>query len=281
LRNLATSIRDHKLLYAINALLAVLFLLPFLWSLSTSLKPTADITKTPPRWIPDPITFEHYEGVWNAGGGIFRTYFANTLILTVFTVLFVTLIGAVAGYGFAKLDIPFRRVLFVLILATLMVPFHALLIPLFSLMRNLDLLNTHAALIIIYVTFQLPFAVFMMTNTFDAMPSGLREASLTDGANELQTFIRIMLPLSWPGLATVAIFSAYHTWNDFIVALVFTTTDEMRTLNVGLTNFALGQYATDWGALTSGSILSSIPIVVLFAFLQRYFIRGLTTGAVK
>lgn len=273
--------REHKALYLINTLVAVLFLLPFLWTLSTSLKKPEDIVSYPPKWIPPAFTLEHYRAIWSAGNGAFVDYFANSVILTVFTAAFVVVVGALAGYGFAKLDIPFRGVIFVLILTALMVPFHTLLIPLFSLMRTLNLLNTHAALILIYTTFQLPFAVFMMTNAFEAVPSALREAALTDGSNEFGTFFRIMLPIAWPGLATVAIFSAYTTWNDFIVNLVFTTSEDMRTLNVGLTNFAIGQYQTDWGLLTSGAMVSSLPIMILFIFLQRYFISGLTGGAVK
>jgi len=268
-------------LYPINVVVAALFLLPLLWTLSTSLKRPQDISSYPPKWIPPVFTLEHYRAIWTAGNGVFSSYFVNSVILTVCTALLVVLFGALAGYGFAKLQIPFRGVIFVVILTALMVPFHTLLIPLFNLMRTLNLLNTHAALILIYTTFQLPFAVFMMTNAFEAVPSALREAALTDGSNELGTFLRIMLPVAWPGLATVAIFSAYTTWNDFIVALVFTTSEEMRTLNVGLTNFAIGQYQTDWGLLTAGAVISSVPIMVLFIFLQRYFISGLTGGAVK
>lgn len=281
LKSFTGNVRNHKALYLINLLFAIVFLLPFLWTLSTSLKEPQYISDYPPRWIPPSLSFEHYRAIWSVGNGAFTAYFTNSVILTAVTAFFVVVIGALAGYGFAKLDIPLRGLLFLLILTALMVPFQSLLIPLFNLMTNLNLLNTHAALILIYVTFQLPFAVFMMTNAFEAIPTGLREAALMDGSGELGAFVRVMLPVAWPGLATVAIFSAYTTWNDFIINLVFTTSEDMRTLNVGLTNLALGQYGTDWGLLTSGAVVSSIPIMLLFIFLQRYFIAGLTGGAVK
>jgi multiple sugar transport system permease protein len=162
-----------------------------------------------------------------------------------------------------------------------MVPFQSLLIPLHGIMRNLGLLNTHAALVIIYVTFHLPVAVYIMINTFDTIPDSLRESAQIDGAKEFAIFGRIMLPVVWPGLTTVAIYSAYTTWNDYIVALVFTSSDQMRTLNIGLTNMALGIYGTDWGILSAGVVISFIPMIVLFAFLQRFFISGLTSGSVK
>jgi multiple sugar transport system permease protein len=281
LKGVTVNVKNHKALYLLNVVVMALFLLPFLWTLSTSLKEPRYITDYPPKWVPPSLSFEHYKAIWNVGNGAFTIYFMNSVIVTAFTAFFVVVMGALAGYGFAKLEIPFKRVIFLIILTALMVPFQSLLIPLFNLMSNLNLLNTHVALILIYVTFQLPFGVFMMTNAFEAIPTSLREAALMDGAGEFRTFVRVMLPVAWPGLATVAIFSAYTTWNDFIINLVFTTDEEMRTLNVGLTNLALGQYGTDWGLLTSGAVVSSIPIMLLFIFLQRYFIAGLTGGAVK
>ncbi|WP_228409566.1 carbohydrate ABC transporter permease [Radiobacillus deserti] len=201
--------------------------------------------------------------------------------MTVITIMAVVLISSLAGYGFSKLDIPFKHVFLTFILMAMMIPFHGLLIPLFSIIKGLGLLNTHAALVLIYVTFQLPFTVYMMKNSFDAIPTSLRESALIDGASEFRVFFKVILPLAWPGVATVAIFSAYTTWNDFVVALVFANSEGLQTLNLGLTNLAIGEYGTSWGLLSAGSIISILPIIVLFIFLQRYFISGLTTGAVK
>lgn len=281
MNNLIEKIKNNKLRYLINFCLSILFLLPLFWTLSTSLKQTSEITSFPPEWIPANIVFDHYRIIFNFAGGIFTRYLFNSITITLFTVVFVTFISSLAGYGFSKLEIPFKNLFKFLILLTLMIPFHALLIPLYSLMNGFGLLDTHLALIIIYVTFQLPFGVFMMTNSFNAIHDSLRESAMLDGASEFQTFLKVFLPLGLPGLATTAVFSAYTTWNDFIIALVFTTSNDMRTLNVGLTNLAIGQYGTNWGLLSSGAVIAIIPIMLLYIFLQKYFVAGLTSGAIK
>jgi multiple sugar transport system permease protein len=281
MKEMAITVWKYKFWYVLNIALSLFFLSPILWALSTSLKPTGDITKFPPRWIPETFSWEHYKTIWEYNQHIFSTYFLNSVTLTVFTVLLNVLISASAAYGLSKLDIPFKKIVLVLILATMMVPFQSLLIPLYTTMKDFGLLNTRIALIIIYITFHLPVAVYIMINSFDAIPGSLREAAQLDGARETQIFFRMMLPLVWPGLATVTIYTAYTTWNDYIIALVFTSGDAMRTINVGLTNMALGIYGTDWGLLTSGSTISFLPMILLFAFLQRYFINGLTSGSVK
>ncbi|MCJ7842146.1 carbohydrate ABC transporter permease [Lederbergia sp. NSJ-179] len=279
--NFVANLKEGKSKFVLNIVVAPLFLLPFLWVVSTSLKKASDITSYPPKWIPSEFTLENYSEIFHIEGGSFLLFITNSVILTVCTVIVVILVGALAGYGISKLNIPFKNVIMTLILITLMIPFHGLLIPLFSIMKDLNLMNTHLALVLVYVTFQLPFSVFMLKNSFDSLPSSLREAAMIDGSSEFQNFFKISLPLVWPGLATVAIFSAYTTWNDFLIALVFANSQDMRTLNVGLTNMAIGQYGTDWGLLSAGAIISFIPIIILFLFLQKYFISGLTSGAVK
>lgn len=271
----------NKAWYLVNFLLAGFFLAPLVWAVSTSLKPSGDIVALPPEWIPSTFTFDHYKAIWETGENIFVTYFSNSVLLTVFTVIVNVLVSTMAAYGLSKLKVPCRKLLLVLILSTMMVPFQSLLIPLHSIMQDFGLLNTRLALVIIYVTFHLPVAVYIMINTFDAIPDALRESAQIDGAGEFGIFLRIMMPMVWPGLTTVAIYSAYTTWNDYIVALVFTSGDQMRTLNVGLTNMALGIYGTEWGLLTAGAVISFIPMIILFAFLQRFFISGLTSGSVK
>ncbi|GIN59703.1 ABC transporter permease [Lederbergia ruris] len=275
------NLKEEKVKFVLNIMAASFFLLPFFWIVSTSLKKASDITSYPPKWIPTKFTFENYSNIFQIEGGKFSLFITNSIILTISTVLVVILVGALAGYGLSKLNIPLKNVIMTLIVITLMIPFHGLLIPLFSIMNDLNLMNTHMALVLVYVTFQLPFAVFMLKNSFDSIPSSLREAAMIDGSSEFQNFFKVSLPLVWPGLATVAIFSAYTTWNDFLIALVFANSQNMRTLNVGLTNMAIGQYGTDWGLLSAGSIISFIPIILLFLFLQKYFISGLTSGAVK
>ncbi len=182
------TLKRHKFKYLFNIVLSVLFLLPFAWTLSTSLKKSKEIIKTPPEWIPSSITFEHYQEIWGMNNGLFQTYLFNTIVLTIISVLLIVLVGGLAGYGFSKLEIPFSKIFLLLILIALMIPFQTLLIPLFSIMKSLNLLNTYLALIIIYVTFHLPVAVFMMLNSFDAVPDAIRESALIDGAGEFQIF---------------------------------------------------------------------------------------------
>lgn len=271
----------HTFYYALLIALAIIFLLPFVWAFSTSLKLPANIQVYPPTLIPDPITFSNYQELWQFGDGIFLRFFVNSVIVSGGTTLLVLIVSTLAGYGFAILDFRGKEILFVLLLSALLIPFQALLIPLFALMRDLKLLNTYTCLVIIYATFQLPFGVFMMRNAFATVPKALRESAQLDGATEVRVMRDVMLPLVLPGLVTLAIYCFYTSWNEFLVALVFTTREEMKTLTVGLQQLTVGRYGTRWDTLTAGSIVSFIPVMILFIFLQRYFVRGLTGGALK
>ncbi|MDZ7802331.1 MAG: carbohydrate ABC transporter permease [Trueperaceae bacterium] len=268
-------------LYLLHVLLAILFLAPLVWAVSTSLKHPGDIMVYPPTLLPSDATLTNYLDIWTVREGIFRRYFLNSVIVSVGTAGLVALVSVLAGYGFAVLRFRAKEFLFVAIVAAMLIPFQALLVPLFQLVRTLGLLNTYAGLIIIYTTFQLPFGVFMMRNAFATVPVSLRESALLDGASELVVAGRVMLPLVLPGVVTTVIYSLYITWNEFLIALVFTTDESMKLLTVGLRQLATGRYTTNWEYLTSGAIISFIPIMIVFLFLQRYFISGVTGGAVK
>ena len=195
--------------------------------------------------------------------------------------IFVAAISLMAGYAFSKMKIKGKKFLMMLIIAALMIPFQTLMIPLYSIMSGLHLTNTRLAMILIYATFQTPFAVYMMKNAFDMIPNELREAAKIDGAGEGKIFWRVMLPITWSSIATIFIYSAYTTWNDYLIAVVFANNDAIKTFNVGLTNMAIGQYGTEWGLLTAGSLIGLLPIMILFVFMQKYFIKGMLGGAVK
>lgn len=268
-------------LYILNIALTLFFLAPLLWAISTSLKSPQDIMVYPPNLIPSSPTWANYLELWQARGGMFRRFFLNSVIVSTGTALSVVALSTLAGYGFAILKFRAKEIIFVLLLSAILVPFQALLVPLFQLIRDLELLNTYRGLIIIYTTFQLPFGIFMMRNAFSTIPLSLRESALLDGASELRVMLSVMLPLVLPGVVTTIIYSLYITWNEFLVALVFTTQEEMKLLTVGLQQLTVGRYTTRWEILTAGSVFSFIPIMILFAFLQRYFIQGVTGGAVK
>lgn len=198
------------------------------------------------------------------------------------TVLATVTISLLAGYGFSRFQFPFKNVLFILIISTVMIPFQSILTPLFLILTKLGLQNTLAGIICVYVTLQMPFSIFMMRNAFDAVPKEIEDAARVDGASVLVVLRRIMLPLVLPGVATVAIFAFLASWNEFLAALILLTDQKKYTLPVLMAAVRSGQFGTiDWGAVQSGVTMMMAPCLVLFLLLQRYYIRGLTAGAVK
>lgn len=264
-----------------NIALAVIFLIPLYWTLITALKGKEEIYQQPPSLFPSHLTLVNFKEILTLEDGLFLRYLSNSVITTALTIIVVVAVSLFAGYSFSKLKVKGKNILLFLILAALMIPFHALLNPLYSTMAGLGLLNTRTSLILIYATFQSPFAIYMMKNAFDAIPDSLKEAAALDGASEVSTFLKVMLPATWSSIATVVIYSAYTTWNDYLIAVVFANHESLKTLNVGLTNLAVGQYGTNWGVLTAGSFISLAPIMILFIFMQKHFIKGMLSGAVK
>ena len=197
------------------------------------------------------------------------------LVLTVAVSLF-------AGYGFSRFRFPFKNALFVLIIATMMIPFQSILTPLFIILAKLGLNNSLVGLTLVYVTLQLPFSVFMMRNAFDAVPKEIEEAARIDGARDLRLLVRVLLPLVLPGVATVAIFAFLNAWNEFLAALVLLSSNEKYTLPVLMTAVRAGRLgAINWGAVQAGVAVMTIPCLFVFLLLQRYYMRGLMAGAVK
>lgn len=264
-----------------NIIICIIFLIPLYWTLITALKGSPEIYQQPPTLFPQKLTLENFKHIFTLENGLFLKHLSNSVATTGITIIVVTLVSLLAGYSFSKLRIKGKKVWMFLILSALMIPFHALLNPLYSTMAGLGLLNTRLSLVLIYATFQTPFAIYMMKNSFDAIPNSLKEAAALDGAGEVKVFFKIMLPATWSSIATIVIYSAYTTWNDYLIAVVFANSENLKTLNVGLTNLAIGQYGTDWGLLTAGAFISLAPIMILFIFMQKYFIKGMLSGAVK
>ncbi len=204
------------------------------------------------------------------------------MFVAVGTVILTVLLSVPAGYGFSKFRFPGQTALFVLMMATMMIPFQSILTPLFIILKQLHLQNSLVGLALIYVTFQLPFSVFMMRNAFDTVPRALIEAARIDGASQWTLMRRIMAPIAMPGVATVALFAFLNSWNEFLAALIFLADQNKFTLPIMLVNVSSGIYGLiDWGALQAGIALTMLPCLVLFLLLQRYYVRGLTAGAVK
>lgn len=269
------------LLYFICITLAILFLFPIVWTITSSIKPPAEAIASPPALLPSRISFENYAKLNQYGDGV-RQYAINTVGVAVMTVIGTVILSTLAGFGFSRFSFPAKNLLFVMILATLMIPFQSILIPLFLILTNLKLHNTLFGLALVYITFQLPFGVFIMRNTFDTVPREIEEAALLDGCSSLSMLYRVMLPIVRPGVVTVGIYAFLNAWNEFLAALIFMTRESMFTLPILLVTVRSGYYgAIDWGALQAGVTITILPCIILFLLLQRYYVRGLMGGATK
>ena len=265
----------------VGLVFAVLFVMPIVWSFANSFKPAAEALANPAALFSKAFSFENYRRLEHVGAGWY-VYAGNSVLIAAGTVLLTVLVAVPAGYGFSKFRFPGQSVLFVLIMATMMIPFQSILTPLFLILKALRLQNNLFGLVLIYVTFQLPFSIFMMRNAFDAVPRALIEAARIDGASQATILRRIMLPIALPGVATIAMFAFLNSWNEFLAALIFLSDQNKFTLPIMLVNVSSGIYGIiDWGALQAGIAVTMIPCILLFLLLQRYYVRGLTAGAVK
>lgn len=254
------------------ALLAgsVIMLLPFAWMLSTSLKEPSEIFTFPPIWIPRHLAWENY--VKTVSVMPFGRFYLNSLIVAASITVLQLLTSSLAAFAFARLRFPGRGALFLLYLATLMIPFHVMLIPNFILMRFLGWFDTYAALI--FPPAFSAFSTFLLRQYYLSLPGELDEAARIDGASSLRIWWQVIIPLSGPVLAALTIFIFLGAWNDFLWPLVITNSLEMRTLPVGLTAFQ-GQFKVEWHLLMAGAVIAMLPILIIYVLAQRKFIEGL------
>jgi multiple sugar transport system permease protein len=256
----------------------IIALFPFVWTFITSIKPGNELYTPTVRYWPKNPTLENYPLLFQTTP--FGRYFLNSTIVSVCTVALGLTVSASAAYAFSRYRFRGRDVILFAFLIINMFPQILLLVPLLVIMRSLHLLNTYLSLIIAYSTFTIPFSVWMLTGFFDALPRELEEAAKVDGATGLQAFLKVVLPMAAPGIAATAIYIFINAWNEFLYALTFTTGIEARTVPVGLRTF-IGAWQIKWELLTAAGVLSSLPIVLAFIFIQKQLIRGLTAGAVK
>jgi multiple sugar transport system permease protein len=259
-----------------------LMIAPFLWALSTSFKLPGDVFAYPPRFLPDPFTLKSYINVTTLIP--FPRYLLNSVIVAAFIVVLNVTFGTAAAYAFAKLRFPGRDKIFFLLLLTLMVPFQTNLIPLFKMMVELHkivpALGADTYFGLIAPSAISVFGIFLMRGYLRSIPDEILESARMDGASEWRILRSIVFPLAVPGMATLAIFAFLGAWNDFLWPLIVTSSDEMRTLPVGLALLAR-RNASDWGTTMAGTIIAAAPLILVFLLLQRRFIEGLTAGAVK
>jgi multiple sugar transport system permease protein len=282
--------RKHVVSHLVLIVGAVAMLLPFVWMISTSIKPADQLFTVPPTWVPRPIVWENY--VKAMGAGNFGRYALNSLFLGVANLVTNVLLAALAGYAFARLHFPGRNLLFLLVLATLMVPYQVTIIPLFVIIRHIPLfggndwlgqggigwINSYWGLIVPGAVGA--FGIFMLRQFFQTLPVELEDAARIDGADEFRIFWQIMLPLAMPAVATLAIFSFQAGWNAFLWPLLITTTDDMRTIQLGLTVF-VQQYSTQWDQLMAATVVATLPVIVVFGAGQRLLVRSIAFTGLK
>jgi multiple sugar transport system permease protein len=281
-RQQAQSQQRNKLLqkiitHVVLIALSLIFIIPFFWMVTGSLKIDSQLSAFPIVWFPDPVTLEHY--LYGLTVVPFGLYVINTLVICLFSVIGAVFSCSFVAYGLSKINWPLRTPLFVIILGTTMVPFYVNMVPLFSLFRTLGWVNTYMPLIVPHFL-GVPLYIFLLRQFFMTIPNELLEAARIDGANELRIFWSVVLQLSKPALATVALFQFLNSWSDFLAPLIYLSDTSKYTVSLGL-SFFQGQYSTEFGALMAASTVLVIPVVILFFFAQKTFIQGITLTGVK
>lgn len=279
MKRLLNKIGIHSVLIFVS----LLSIFPFIWLISTSLKGNAEnIFAYPPQIIPHDFTFQNYVGVWQKVD--FMAYFWNSMIVAGATVFLNLLLSALAGYPLARMEFAGKKTAFFAVLATIMVPFQAIMLPVYLITLKLNMVDS-VNNFMGYLGLVIPFAVsafgiFLMRQAFLAIPKEMEEAAIVDGCNVLQVFFKVLLPMVKPSLAVLAIFTFIGSWGEFLWPSIVLTKETMYTLPVGVNNLQ-GMFSSNWRFIAAGSILSTIPIVIFFLAMQKYFISGENEGAVK
>jgi multiple sugar transport system permease protein len=274
--------RNRYLLGALCIAICTVMLLPIAMAFLASVKSTPEAAAVPPTYLPGTLSLDSYEKLWTYQSGL-PTYLANSFGTAFLTIAIVLALTVPAAYALARFPVPRKEILFLFLLLALIIPYQALLTPIFLMFAQLKLTNTVIGLAILHTTIQFPFSLYIMRNSFEAVPRELDEAAVMDGANAWQVLSRIFLPAVVPAIITVALFAFITSWNEFLGALVMMNKDSSFTLPLILaaarTKTSLG--GTDWGLLQAGVTISIIPCIAFYLLLQKYYVSGLTQGAVK
>jgi multiple sugar transport system permease protein len=273
--------RTRYLVGALAALAAALMLAPLVLSFFASVKTPAGASAVPPAYLPDALSLESYLHVLNFGAGLW-TYVANSFGVAALTIVLSLALSVPAGFGLARFQMPFKNMIFLVLLTPLMIPYQALLTPLYMMFAKLGLANSLIGLALVHTILQVPFSVYLMRNSFEAVPRELEEAAVIDGCSTFVSFRRVFLPLVMPGMVTVALFAFIASWNEFLAALIFMNKETAFTVPIMLVSVRTGHLgAVDWGALQAGIMISVLPCILVYVFLQKYYVSGLLGGAVK
>jgi multiple sugar transport system permease protein len=269
------------LFHGVSAALAIAFLFPLLWALLSSLKTTAEANQQPPTWFPHSLSLDNYRSLTTFDEGI-STYLVNSVVVAGLTVAGSVVVCVLGGYGFARFAFRGKNLLFVATLAILMVPYATILLPLYILLSRIGLQNTLVGLALVLVMFQLPFGIFLMRNSFEAIPRELEESALVDGCSNYGAFRHVSLRLVLPGAVTVGLFSFLTSWNEYLAPLIFLNDGTKYTLPVMLVNIRYSSYGIiDFGALQAGVVIAMVPCLVIYLLLQRFYVSGLVAGALR
>lgn len=275
-RRTLRGIWDHLLLLFV----IVILFFPIFWMISTAFKFRGEAISVPPSWIPTEITFENFKKLFDVRSA-FPIYIKNTIFVCGITSAVCILLSSLTGYGLSRLKFRGRRLSLMLILASQMFPLTLILIPIYMVFRQVDLLNTYTGLILAFTTFGLPFSVWMMKGFYDTVPVEIEESALIDGCGPFTILYRIVFPMVSPGVVTVGFYSFLQGWNNLLFPLTLNSRMEMRTIAPGFLLSYVGEYEYFWTEMMAGSVVATMPIVLIFIILQRYYIAGLTQGAVK
>ena len=264
------------ILFIVCVLVAAVMLIPFIWMLSASFKQNTEIFRKPFQWLPEIFRAENYTRVWTQVN--FLQYYLNTIKVTVISVAIQVLTCSLAAFAFTKLKFPGRDKIFFAYIATMMVPWNAIMIPQFIIIKNMGLYNTHAALILIG-SFN-AFGVFLLRQNMLSIPGELNEAAKIDGCGVLRTYWNVIMPLSKGAVATLIILQFNQVWNDYLAPMIYLDSDSKKTIQLGLASFKQ-QYSADYGAIMAGTVCAVIPIIIVYAFAQKYIIEGMAHTGVK
>lgn len=272
--------KKNILLNVVSVVILCILLFPLYWALITSLKTEQEIFQNPPTFYPHVLNSKSYAAQVETGDfNMFRS-FANSFLISVGATVIAVLLAVPASYGIAKYHFKGRKIMLLSFLVTQMLPVSVLLTPMFIMFKNMHVYNTWVAAVLADATIGIPFSVLILKNYFSSIPKDLEEAAYLDGCNKFTAFIRILIPIAKPGVMVCAIFSFLYAWGDLAYGMTFILDQEKRPITAGIFNF-MGQYGTKWSYLTAFSVVTIIPVALIFIFMQKYIVSGMTSGAVK
>lgn len=272
--------KKNILLSVVSVVILCILLFPLYWALITSLKTEQEIFQNPPTFYPHVLNSKSYAAqVETSDFNMFRS-FANSFLISVGATVIAVLLAVPASYGIAKYHFKGRKIMLLSFLVTQMLPVSVLLTPMFIMFKNMHVYNTWVAAVLADATIGIPFSVLILKNYFSSIPKDLEEAAYLDGCNKFTAFIRILIPIAKPGVMVCAIFSFLYAWGDLAYGMTFILDQEKRPITAGIFNF-MGQYGTKWSYLTAFSVVTIIPVALIFIFMQKYIVSGMTSGAVK